>query len=135
MSRTVSARIPTEVHEKLRERCNLIGESVNDFVKAAIELALYDCAEFDFGSEFDEEREEQQKPEKLKKSKAPTRSQYLAHNSHPDIKLVRDITYNGDTAYVDTDGGKWRMRSDGTLIPIARKVHTIPTGRIVRGEE
>ncbi len=41
MSRTVSARIPKELHEDLRERCNEIGESINDFVKASIEFALY----------------------------------------------------------------------------------------------
>ena len=51
MSRTVSARIPTELHEDLRERCNLIGESINDFVKASIEMCLYNSCEFDFGEE------------------------------------------------------------------------------------
>ena len=59
MTRTVSARIPTELHEELRERCNLIGESINDFIKAAIEIALHDSCEFDFGSELIEELEEQ----------------------------------------------------------------------------
>lgn len=58
MSRTVSARIPTELHEELRERCNLVGESINDFVKAAIELALHNTTEFDFGDELLEEPEE-----------------------------------------------------------------------------
>ena len=51
MSRTVSARIPTELHEDLRERCNIIGESINDFVKAAIEMCLYNFCEFDFVKE------------------------------------------------------------------------------------
>ena len=51
MSRTVSTRIPTELHEDLRERCNLIGESINDFVKASIEMCLYNSCEFDFGEE------------------------------------------------------------------------------------
>ena len=51
MSRTVSARIPTDLHEELRERCNLVGESINDFVKAAIEFALYETTDFDFGDE------------------------------------------------------------------------------------
>ncbi|HXX05516.1 MAG TPA: YlcI/YnfO family protein, partial [Candidatus Bathyarchaeia archaeon] len=37
MSRTVSARIPTDLHEDLRERCNQLGESINDFIEAAIE--------------------------------------------------------------------------------------------------
>ena len=41
MSRTVSARIPIKLHEELRDRCNLLGESVNDYVKASIELALH----------------------------------------------------------------------------------------------
>lgn len=61
MSRTVSARIPTELHEELRERCNLIGESINDFIKAAIELALHRGCEFDFGEELVEELEEKKK--------------------------------------------------------------------------
>jgi len=51
MSRTVSARIPTELHEELRERCNQIGESINDFIKAALELMLYDSTDFNFGNE------------------------------------------------------------------------------------
>jgi len=51
MSRTVSARIPTEMHEELRDRCNLVGESINDYVKAAIEFALYNSIDFDFGEE------------------------------------------------------------------------------------
>lgn len=59
MSRTVSARIPTELHEELRERCNLIGESINDFVKAAIELILHDSVEFDFGHELLDKLEEE----------------------------------------------------------------------------
>jgi predicted DNA-binding protein len=61
MSRTVSARIPTELHKELRERCNLIGESINDFVKASIELCLHDSCEFDFGWNLLEEQEEKQK--------------------------------------------------------------------------
>ena len=58
MSRTVSTRIPTQLHEELRARCNLVGESINDFVKAAIEFALYNSTEFDFGDELIEEMDE-----------------------------------------------------------------------------
>ena len=58
MSRTVSSRIPTQLHEELRERCNLVGESINDFVKASIEFALHNSTEFDFGDELIEEMEE-----------------------------------------------------------------------------
>jgi predicted DNA-binding protein len=50
-------RIPTELREELRERCSLIGESINDFVKAAIESALHSSTEFDFGDELVEELE------------------------------------------------------------------------------
>lgn len=58
MSRTVSARIPNQLHEELRERCNLLGESINDYVKAAIEFALNETVDFDFGGELMDELEE-----------------------------------------------------------------------------
>ncbi len=58
MPRTVSARIPTDLHEELRERCNLVGESINDYVKAAIEFALNETVDFDFGGELMDELEE-----------------------------------------------------------------------------
>ena len=61
MTRTVSARIPTDLHEELRERCNLVGESINDFVKASVEMALHNESEFDFGDEL---------MDKLEKNKA-----------------------------------------------------------------
>ena len=58
MSRTISSRIPTSLHDELRERCNLVGESINDFVKAAIEFALHNSTNFDFGDELIEEMDE-----------------------------------------------------------------------------
>ena len=58
MSRTVSSRIPTSLHDELRERCNLIGESINDFIKASIEMCLHSTCEFDFGDELVEEMDE-----------------------------------------------------------------------------
>lgn len=49
MSRTVSARIKPEMHEKLRERCNKIGCNINDFIESCIELGLTGHSDFDFG--------------------------------------------------------------------------------------
>ena len=57
MSRTVSARIPTKMHDELRERCNLVGESINDFLIACLEVGLYNSTEFDFGDELISESE------------------------------------------------------------------------------
>jgi len=59
MSRTISSRIPTSLHDELRERCNLVGESINDFVKASIEMCLHNSCEFDFGDELMDELESQ----------------------------------------------------------------------------
>ena len=53
MSRTVSARIPQELHEKLRDKCNNLGCSINDYLTASIDLCLNDHTEFDFGDEAD----------------------------------------------------------------------------------
>jgi hypothetical protein len=55
VSRTVSARIPNELHEEIRERCNKVGCSINDFLQASLEFALNDYSEFDFGNEESED--------------------------------------------------------------------------------
>lgn len=57
MSKTVSARIPTTLHRELCNRCNNIGESINDFVEASIKLALDYTVEFDFGTDSEESSE------------------------------------------------------------------------------
>lgn len=63
MTRTVSARISSTRHEELRERCNRLGVSINEFLCAAVDLALDAHSKFDFDLEDDEE-EESQEPEK-----------------------------------------------------------------------
>lgn len=45
---------------------------------------------------------------------------YYAHKSNPAIKLIDTIRQNGETYYIDTEGHKWLMASDRTLIGIAR---------------
>ena len=72
MSRTVSARIPTQLHEELRERCNLIGESINDFVEAAIEMALHNSTDFDFGDDLIDELEEKRSKQENEKRQTLT---------------------------------------------------------------
>jgi len=69
LSRTVSSRIPNDLHEELRERCNLIGESISDFIKACIEMGLHNTCDFDFGDELIDELEE--KRNEIKDIKKP----------------------------------------------------------------
>ena len=40
MSKTVSCRLTTETHEKLLDKCNEKGLTVNDFVKVLVQTAL-----------------------------------------------------------------------------------------------
>ena len=55
MTKTVSARIPNKRHDELRERCNQLGCTINEFLDHAIEFALGGTTEFEF--ELDEEAE------------------------------------------------------------------------------
>ena len=48
MSRTVSARIPNKKHEFLRERCNQLGCTINEFIEHSLEFALEGKSDFDF---------------------------------------------------------------------------------------
>lgn len=57
MSRTVSARIKPDMHEKLREQCNKVGCSINDYLEACIELGLTGHTDFDFGDEEDSSKD------------------------------------------------------------------------------
>ena len=45
------------MHEKLRDRCNDLGCSINDYIVGSIELVLDGGTEFDFGDEEDQEFE------------------------------------------------------------------------------
>jgi predicted DNA-binding protein len=51
MSRTVSARISKEMHDKLRTHCNNIGCTIDEYIRASLEFTLTGKAEFDFGEE------------------------------------------------------------------------------------
>jgi len=55
LSKTVSARITKEAHEKLTETCNKIGCTVNDYLNGAIELALTGSTQQDLGDGIDGE--------------------------------------------------------------------------------
>lgn len=57
MTKTVSARIDDKVHDEIRDRCNIAGCTVNDFLNGAIELALTGSTEFDFGDKGEETSE------------------------------------------------------------------------------
>ena len=63
MSKTVSARIPNKVHEELRERCNRLGCTINEFIEHAIEFAMNGTAEFEFDVEAEiEPKTDESKP-------------------------------------------------------------------------
>jgi hypothetical protein len=74
VSRTVSARISKEMHDELRERCNKVGCSINDWLVAAIDYLFTGSSNFDFGDDRDPDDEsnqtkhnEEKKPEPITK--------------------------------------------------------------------
>jgi len=60
MSKTVSSRLPNKRHDELRERCNELGCTMNEFIENCIYFMLDGTSEFEFN--LDEELEEE-KPE------------------------------------------------------------------------
>ncbi len=90
MSRTVSARIPNEMHEELRERCNKVGCSINDYIKSSVEFALTGSTQFDFGDEESTEESSEQtmdKPKENHEGKVP-----VIHFHWENGKLVQGET-------------------------------------------
>jgi len=63
MSKTVSAKIPNQMHEELRERCNLLGCTINEFIENSIDFGLNESSDFDFGNDAEPENEPKSEPE------------------------------------------------------------------------
>jgi len=51
MAKTVSSRIPNDLHDQLRERCNNARCNTNDIIRGLLELELRGDTEIDFGNE------------------------------------------------------------------------------------
>ena len=84
MSKTVSARLPDSKHDELRERCNKLGCTMNDFVKSSIEYTLDGETNFDFENEDDFDDEEDDEPSDIEPE--PLREK----RPNPDIQLDED---------------------------------------------
>ena len=56
MSKTVSSRLPNKRHDELRERCNELGCTMNEFIENCIYFMLDGSSEFEFN--LDDELEE-----------------------------------------------------------------------------
>jgi len=65
MSKTVSSRLSNKRHDELRERCNELGCTMNEFIENCIYFMLDGSSEFDFNldDESEEEIPETKKPQ------------------------------------------------------------------------
>jgi predicted DNA-binding protein len=52
MSRIVSARIQNEMHERLRNKCNELGCTINDYLEGMVELLVNGSTEFDLDDKY-----------------------------------------------------------------------------------
>ena len=66
-TRTISARIPEDVHAEILDRCNREGCTVNHFLNRAIEFILTGYTEFDFGDPADKGEKEPPVPTPAKR--------------------------------------------------------------------
>jgi len=88
---------------RIKAACRQRGCTLTALVNDAIDLFLAEsCAE--------------KKPEQAPEGQRT----FYTHNSNPDIKLVDRKDENGKTYYFDTEGRKWMIASDGTLVAVAR---------------
>jgi hypothetical protein len=58
MTKTVFARISDKMHEQLRNRCNMIGCTINDYLVGSLELVMNDSTEYELGNFEDKDEEE-----------------------------------------------------------------------------
>ncbi|AIF83437.1 hypothetical protein NTE_01369 [Candidatus Nitrososphaera evergladensis SR1] len=51
VTKTITARIPDEVHSEVLNRCNRAGVNINYFLNRALELVITGSSQFEFGDE------------------------------------------------------------------------------------
>ena len=96
MSKTVSARITKETHDKLTETCNKVGCTVNDYLNGAIELALTGTTQIDLGDGMDSV--EDSEPESEAKIK-----EIISENKEiPKAKVTR-ISYDDGKTWINLE--------------------------------
>ncbi len=96
MSKTVSARITKEAHDKLIEKCNRIGCTINDYLNGAIELALNGSTQADLGDGIDDDSEQFQEV----KSEAKTKENIHETKEIPKMKNVR-VSYDDGKTWIN----------------------------------
>ena len=64
MSKTVSSRLPNKRHDELRERCNNLGCTMNEFIENCIYFMLDGSSEFEFNldDELEDDESENKEP-------------------------------------------------------------------------
>lgn len=96
MSRTVSARITKETHDKLTEKCNRLGCTINDYLNGAIELALNGSTQADLGDGIDDDSEQFQEV----KSEAKIQENTHETKEIPKAKNVR-VSYDDGKTWIN----------------------------------
>lgn len=89
MSKTVSSRLPNKRHDELRQRCNELGCTMNEFIENSIYLAMDNAVDFNF--ELDEpEQEEKESEIKEESSKSESKS-INKRKSDPQEIIIKEI--------------------------------------------
>lgn len=94
MSKTVSARITKETHDKLTEACNQVGCTVNDYLNGAIELALTGSTQQDLGDGMDSGYAAESESESKHKS-------IVNENKSIPKALVTKISYDDGKTWIN----------------------------------
>lgn len=99
MSKTVSARITKETHDKLTETCNKVGCTVNDYLNGAIDLALTGSTQQDLGDGMDGLDEDPVKP--LKILHVPKSQENMPENKDiPKAKVIK-VSYDDGKTWIN----------------------------------
>jgi hypothetical protein len=91
MTRTVSARISNELHEQLRDRCNEVGSSINDFLVGCIELGMFGYTTADIGEEEEQNSKEVGQPATVAPTKERNTECCSVDGKKPNASKVRHI--------------------------------------------
>lgn len=114
----VGSRIDQETDSKIRARCQALGCKKSDYFRRLIMQDLQATIQGAPSPEVQKVWIPQ-----IDAQRAKNHQTYYIHKSNPNIKLIDRITQNGETYFLDTEGRKWLMDDDKSLIGVARVIH------------
>ncbi len=91
MSKTVSSRVENKLHKDMLQECNKLGVTMNEYIKEALRLLLYDKCDLEFEDEDSDEEPSEIEPDPLNRKRPEPKLTVsdIPETKEPQLEVIR----------------------------------------------